>query len=64
MYQVVHAGERPVFPPGTPWLYRHLAQSCWETLPGGRPRFESVVRQLQLLLRACDGDTTTMVEEL
>lgn len=53
--EVVLRGLRPAFPPTAPPMYKRLAQSCWAATPEARPTFDTILRQLNVMLISLDN---------
>ena len=47
IHQEIMDGNTPVFPPTTPYPYRHLAEKCMSDEPRTRPSFQQIFHELE-----------------
>ncbi|XP_065195025.1 uncharacterized protein LOC135826338 [Sycon ciliatum] len=47
IHQEILDGNTPVFPPTTPYPYRHLAEKCMSDEPRTRPSFQQIFHELE-----------------
>ncbi|XP_065180633.1 uncharacterized protein LOC135811333 [Sycon ciliatum] len=47
IHQEIMDGNTPVFPPTTPYPYRHLAEKCMSDEPRDRPSFQQIFHQFE-----------------